>query len=93
MSCKRNVVLTVFFFLITGVAVAAPEWTAHPGWSSARVLAEKPGRIVAVTGLSWSDGRSAIVSYIDTPEGLYRCTDFKNSSYQSTGSSCEKAQK
>lgn len=93
MSWKQNVALAALSFLITGVVAAAPEWAAQPGWGSARVLAEKPGRIVAVTGLNWPDGRSAIISYIDTNEGLYRCTDFKNDSYQPTGSACEKIQK
>jgi hypothetical protein len=87
---KLSALLISLAFSATGVVAGTAEWTLQPGWGSARVLVEKSGRIAAVTGLSWPDGRSAIVSYIDANDGLYRCTDFKDASYRSTETSCEK---
>jgi hypothetical protein len=67
-----------------------PEWQVVPGLTSANLAASK-WELVGSSGLSWPDGRQAIVSFwaSENPQFTFRCTKFFDASMRSTGEKCE----
>ena len=72
------------------------RWAIAPGVTSAN-LAHTPWVLVQSTGLSWPDGRQAVVTFWATPErasggafALYiRCTAYFDRDMIQTGEKCE----
>lgn len=51
-------------------------------------LASKAIPLTASSGLSWPDGRQALVTYWKDGIATYRCVDYFDSNMQATGSIC-----
>ena len=63
------------------------SWTMQPGLTLRQVLGSG-GLIRSTAGLSWPDGRQAVVLYVDSEGDLLRCVDYFDASMSSTGISC-----
>lgn len=79
--------------LVTGVTAAwSTEWQALPGMTSA-ALARAGWRQIGSAGLSWPDGRQAVVSFWEgTFPGkkpvTFRCVTYFDKDLQQTGDVC-----
>lgn len=70
------------------------SWQNVPGVTSAKLATIDGTTLEASSGLSWPDGRQAIVAFWKTKEGLrLRCTTMFNASMQFTGELCAQAMK
>jgi len=86
----RTGILAVIFCLSHTPAWAdVKEWYEIPGIKSAR-LAEDNWDLQSSTGLSWPDGRQAIVTFWLAPlkNGMVRCVAFFDADFRSTGEIC-----
>lgn len=63
------------------------QWVPEPDMTLKDYLADG-GRIVAAAGLSWPDGRPAVVVYVEARDETFRCVDMYDASFQSTGFMC-----
>jgi len=82
--------------LILAVAAATPavaqQWEPKPNMTSA-TLAERGYQVDGVAGLSWPDGRQAVVTFWSLQLRLgsvstARCTTFYDASMVETGETC-----
>jgi hypothetical protein len=97
-NMKKGIIL--FIALIT-LSANASEWKPLPGYdifelysgSMAKKLdVERTKSVVGTSGLSWPDGRQAIVIHIEVEQGkekwLYRCIQYFAADMQQTGEQC-----
>lgn len=73
----------------------ASDWVPHPKDTSAILASGNEWKLISSTGISWPDGRQALVTFWEyrfLPEQevrvIVRCHDFFNLSMQSTGAIC-----
>ena len=81
------------FSILPSNNVLAQEWEWLPGMTSAK-LAAAGWEIKASAGMSWPDGRQALITfwYAELEEGVHftmRCVDNFNEFLQSNGGTCE----
>jgi|AntRauMFilla1563_2_1112583.scaffolds.fasta_scaffold94041_1 hypothetical protein len=83
--------LIVFLFMAASSA-SGQEWSALPGMTSAK-LAATGWEHRSATGLSWPDGRQAIVSFwtmqsSKIPRLTMRCVSYFDADFQQSGDIC-----
>jgi hypothetical protein len=91
--------------ILYSTASLADVWKALPTYSMFDLLNQNGGNglkfeseITGTSGLSWPDGRQAIVTSIeirssDSSRFFYRCTDYFDSSMRQTGQMCYELRK
>ena len=81
------VAVTLSWFVVDGIAADFQRaWRPVPGLTSGD-LAKKDATLISSAGLSWPDGRQAIVTFWKA-ETIYRCGDFFSTHYEQTGGGC-----
>ncbi|PAP92140.1 hypothetical protein CIT31_29715 [Mesorhizobium wenxiniae] len=80
---------------ITSVSASeAAEWQALPGMTSAS-LAQSGWRQTGAAGLSWPDGRQAVVSFWESTSEkqrfTFRCVAYFDKDFHQTGDACYQA--
>jgi hypothetical protein len=81
------VAMALCCFVVEGMAADFQQaWRMVVGLTSGD-LAQKDAALISSAGLSWPDGRQAIVTFWKA-EKIYRCVDFFNADYQQTGGAC-----
>ncbi|TXN46305.1 hypothetical protein [Methylobacterium sp. WL7] len=67
------------------------RWEIVPGLTSAN-LSAAPSQLVGSSGLSWPDGRQAVVTFwsAKTRRTTIRCTAYFDKDMQQTGEKCER---
>ena len=80
--------------IFSASSVVAQEWQKLPGMTTAK-LAASGFQQVSAAGLSWPDGRQAVVTFwtttFDQKNFTMRCISFYNESFQQTGDICSQA--
>lgn len=91
----RKVYAVVLTLLASGADARNDRWEVVPGLTSAN-LASTPWVLLSSAGLSWPDGRQAIVTFwtgsrnLREKDTLYiRCTAYFDASMRATGEKCE----
>lgn len=100
---KYQIILFLFIFVLP-LKANAEQWkpligyTLHQLYDSPLSESIRTSEITGVTGLSWPDGRQAIVTYIETRQSvdpdkpekkwLFKCIDWYQADMQPTGQSC-----
>ena len=68
------------------------KWWVKYGGMAKKLDAERKVAVVGTSGLSWPDGRQAIVTHIEVEQGkgkwLYRCMQYFSADMQQTGEQC-----
>lgn len=93
----------LLFIHVSNFADDIPKetWVPIPGYSLWELYTyggidqkeiKRETKIVSSSGLSWPDGRQALITYVEVIQGkqkwLYRCVDSTNKDFQSTGQLC-----
>ncbi len=88
---RLGLLMLSFCLFPLGATAELKEWSHIPGLSSA-VLADDNWDLQSSSGLSWPDGRQAIVTFWLAPleNGMVRCVAFFDASFRATGESCER---
>ena len=91
MRSKKAIIVAAALASLPGAA-QAQEWQMLPGITSAK-LAEAGWQQSAAAGLSWPDGRQAVVSFWwmvvpNKTQVTMRCVDYFNAEMQGTGGAC-----
>lgn len=80
---------------IKSVWVAIPGytlWDLYSNGGSQQDKIKRETKLVSSSNASWPDGRQALITYIEVSQEnkkwLYRCVDFTDKSFQSTGQMC-----
>ena len=78
-------------FVVEGKAVEQRE--PHQAWRMvvplrSGDLANEKAELISSAGLSWPDGRQAIVTFWKAENSVFRCIDYFDKSFQSTGGVC-----
>ena len=91
-----TIILAVLMMFVGGeVWGASDRWTAYPSTSindlwefveSENTKAQS--KFFGATGLSWPDGRQAIVYHFQLPGFLWRCFNYFDADMRSTGGMC-----
>jgi len=89
----RAMLVAVAFscFVVEGKAVAQNE--LQLGWRivvslTSRDLANEKAELISSAGLSWPDGRQAVVTFWKAENSLFRCIDYFDKDFRQTGSAC-----
>lgn len=78
----------VFTGLLSHAQAREETWQAMPGVTSAR-LATDGWELISSSGLSWPDGRQAVVTFWrGNDRAIRRCNDFFDADMQQTGGLC-----
>ena len=101
-------ILSILLFLLVS-SVHAREWTPLVGYSLYDLYSGKfpelakitnikrKTKVISTNGLSWPDGRQAIVVFLETEqEGnkwLFKCVDYFSKDMQETGQICYELRK
>ena len=96
-------ILTALFAFVAAVVLGLPvggaqaqEWKALPGLTSAK-LAASGWLQTSAAGLSWPDGRQAVVTFWVSTENenqmTMRCVDYFDDDMVATGGGCSQAVK
>lgn len=99
----------VALFLVFATSVHAGEWKKLVGYSLHDIYEGKfkelekasnvrrETEVISTNGLSWQDGRQAIVIYLETKQAgkkwLYKCIDYFTEDMQQTGQMCYELRK
>ena len=78
---------------LLGLALAAgarsePSWVARPGLSPHQLLVGRGGALVSSDALSRPDGAQVLIVYIKVDAQYFRCIDWRDSSFRTTGEVC-----
>ena len=89
-----KILLAVMFWIaLVQSSMAAEHWETAPEASTAS-LAANSAKLEASSGLSFPDGRQAIVTFWTSSSGpVFQCVTFYDASMQATGEKCLFAQK
>lgn len=68
-----------------------PHWEKTPPNITSASLLLNHGKLIGVASAGLSTGYTLIITFIKTPDGIYRCLDYKLSATSNTGTFCEKA--
>ncbi len=96
MSLKLFAFIAAIWLCVTGTSYAQenslPKWEPIIPFQTSAALALNGWELISSAGLSWPDGRQALVSYWAlTKEGnrlTLRCYDYFDADMQSTGGAC-----
>jgi hypothetical protein len=90
----RIIALSAILLLVTQVHAeeALNTWQVLPGMTSAQLASSDGWELASSSGLSWPDGRQALVTFWKGPKQNYlRCVTYFDASMGSTGEGCYRA--
>lgn len=64
------------------------HWQLRPELTAHELLSNQGAQLISTDAVSWPDGRSALILYIQTGKELYRCVDFRDASFRANGFIC-----
>lgn len=74
--------------VLATAAAAEPSWVARPGISPHQLLVEQGGALVSSDAVARPDGGQALIVYIRVDAGYFRCIDWRDASFRTTGEVC-----
>jgi hypothetical protein len=88
-----SIIILVLMSAAAGYAAAqAPNdpWTALPSTTAHDLTVTFRAVLISSDALGWPDGRSALITYWrgGPSDAYYRCVDYKDANFQSTGHAC-----
>jgi hypothetical protein len=88
----KNLIFLCFFLITTNVysALLDGKWSVDMTLDSSGI-ADRGGELLGSSGLSWPDGRQAIITFWRLESGaIARCIDYFQSDMQFSGASCQR---
>ena len=89
----RNIIilaLTIFGAQHSAAQEPPDPWRALPGNTAYELKVTFNTTLISSDALAWPDGRTALITYWrgGPAATYYRCVDYKDADFQSTGHSC-----
>ena len=98
--------IAIIIFILFSTTASASEWKFLPTYDLYQLLysdlakitnTSRKAQIVGTSGLSWPDGKQAIVTFVNVTQKdetwVYRCTQYFSPDMQQTGEACYELRK